>query len=58
MSSNQKEYKRLDLSKINFKNTIISTEEALKDIVPIAWSDDVLNGKYRNQSIIHMPERK
>lgn len=30
----------------------ISSEEALKDITPIEWSEDVLNGKYKDQSII------
>jgi hypothetical protein len=30
----------------------ISSEEALKDITPIDWSEDVLSGKYRNKSII------
>lgn len=38
------EYRRLDFSKLNFSNNIISTEEALKDVTPIQWPEDVLNG--------------
>lgn len=30
--------KSLDLNKLNAKYTIISSEEALKDIIPIDWS--------------------
>lgn len=52
MNDERKEYKRLDLSKIKF-GKIISTEEALKDVEPIAWSDDVLAGKYRDKTIVH-----
>lgn len=40
------EYKRLDFSKIGQRVTkSISTNEALKDVTPINWSDDVLNGR-------------
>ena len=41
----QKKYKRLDFSKINFDDEQISTEDSLEDVTPIHWSDDVLNGK-------------
>lgn len=38
-------YKRLDKSKLkNRKKTIVSSEDALKDVIPIQWSDEVLNG--------------
>lgn len=38
--------KQLDISKLNIKkSTIISSEEALEDIIPINWSKDVLSGK-------------
>lgn len=40
------QYKRLDFNKIkNITNKNISSEEALKDIVPIQWSEDILSGK-------------
>lgn len=40
------QYKRLDFNKIkNITNENISSEEALKDIVPIQWSEDILSGK-------------
>lgn len=38
--------KGLDVRKIkNRENTIISSKEALKDVVPINWSKNVLSGK-------------
>ena len=45
MNSNAQEYRRLDFSKLKFSEKTISTEEALKDITPIQWSEDVLSGK-------------
>ena len=42
----RKGYRRLDMSKIKNRETgTMSLKESLKDIVPINWSDDVLNGK-------------
>ena len=38
-------YRRLDMSKLKFSDKTMSMEESLKDIIPIRWSDDVLNGK-------------
>lgn len=32
--------------------TAISSQEALSDIAPINWSKDVLDGKYKNKTII------
>ena len=41
-----KQVEGLDFSKISNRNTkIVSSEEALKDVKPIEWSEDVLNGK-------------
>lgn len=45
MNNNAKEYRRLDLSKLRFSENIISTEEALKDIAPIQWSEEILSGR-------------
>lgn len=42
----KKNLKSLDLSKLNSKKSIIiSTKDALKDVTPINWSDEVLSGK-------------
>lgn len=42
--SNQ-QYKKLNMSKLKFReHSIISTEEALKDVTSIDWPEDVLNG--------------
>ena len=41
----KQQYKKLDMSKLKFsEHSIISTEEALKDVTPIDWPEDVLNG--------------
>ena len=43
--SNQ-QYRKLDMSKLKFReHSTISTEEALKDVTPIKWSQEVLDGK-------------
>lgn len=40
------EYRRLDITKLRSKkSSVMSSEESLKDIVPIDWSEDVLSGK-------------
>lgn len=41
------EYKRLDLSKLNIKKNNITTKEALKDVEPIPWVNEVYEGKQR-----------
>ena len=38
------------------QGTTISTEEAIKDVTPIDWSEDVLAGKYRDQTIVTTPK--
>lgn len=46
MSANSQEYRRLDFSKLKHRmGNIISTEEALKDVTPIQWPEEVLTGK-------------
>jgi hypothetical protein len=46
MSESRTEYKRLDINKINSRITkIVPMEEALKDVAPIEWSDEVLSGE-------------
>lgn len=41
----ENDYRKLDKSKLkNRKRTVISSEQALKDVAPIDWSDDVLEG--------------
>lgn len=43
---NDKKYEGLNLNILKSKKSrIISSEEALKDIIPIEWSDEVLEGK-------------
>lgn len=38
---------------LSMKERKTISSEALKDITPIEWSDDVLNGKYKDKSIIN-----
>lgn len=37
-------YRRLDLGHLNFSDTQMNSETALRDIVPVEWSEDVRNG--------------
>jgi len=38
-------YKSLDIRKIkDKKSVVVSTEEALKDVIPIEWDTEVVNG--------------
>ncbi|MCL2528633.1 MAG: hypothetical protein FWE42_09480 [Defluviitaleaceae bacterium] len=38
-------YKPLDLKKLHGKKHVtVSSEEALKDVIPIEWDDDVVSG--------------
>lgn len=39
-------YRKLDMNAVmSKKGKIISSEEALRDIVPIEWDEEVLNGE-------------
>lgn len=40
-------YKKVDYKSLlkNKRTIIVSSQEALKDVVPIEWSEDVLSGK-------------
>jgi hypothetical protein len=44
---NNFEYPKIDFKKLlkNKKTTIVSSEDALKDIIPFNWSNDVLSGR-------------
>ena len=45
MIENKATYKPLDLNKLKDKqHVIISTEDALKDVIPIQWDEDVIRG--------------
>jgi hypothetical protein len=41
------EYPKFNIKELlkNKKTTIVSSEEALKDIIPIDWPEDIINGK-------------
>lgn len=51
-------YKRLDLSTLNMSHKVISMEEALKDVTPMVFIEDVYNGskkvKIDKQGIHHV----
>ena len=48
MSENLKPCRRLDLEKLKGRITkVISTEEALKDVVPMEWPEEVMSGKQK-----------
>lgn len=39
------EYRKLDFSKLTFSEKRPTTEEALRDVEPFPWSEDILNGE-------------
>lgn len=46
VTMNRSNFKSLNLSKLqNKKSIIISSKEALKDVTPIDWNQEVLTGK-------------
>lgn len=48
MCENRKTYQRLDLEKLKGRITKpISLEEALKDVVPMEWPEEVMSGKQK-----------
>ncbi|MBQ2923776.1 MAG: hypothetical protein IJE60_11940 [Tyzzerella sp.] len=48
MSENKQTYRRLDLEKLQSRITkVITTEEALKDVVPMEWPEEVMSGKQK-----------
>ena len=42
----------MNFSSVLAHGTVISTQEALVDVTPINWSDDVMDGQYKNETII------
>lgn len=42
----------MNLGSVLAHGTAISTQEALADVTPINWSDDVMDGQYKNETII------
>ncbi len=49
------EYKKLDLSKLNFSDTPITTEEALSDVEPFEIPDSFISGG--KQIKVHSAEK-
>ncbi|MEE0883721.1 MAG: hypothetical protein U0L59_00645 [Faecalimonas sp.] len=48
MSENKQTYRRLNLEKLQSRITkVITTEEALKDVVPMEWPAEVMSGKQK-----------
>ena len=48
MSENIQTYRKLNLEKIESRITkAMSTEEALKDVEPIEWSNEVMSGQQK-----------
>lgn len=39
------EYNRLDFSNLNFSDDIISYEEALENVTPFEFDEDIISGK-------------
>lgn len=54
-------YKRLNMSKLNISHKTISTQEALKNVTPIQFIDDVYKETKKvqidNQGVHYVPNR-
>ena len=51
--------KKLNTEKIKTNtNNIMSSKEALKDVVPIQWSEDVLSNKNKLKNVIKNGNKK
>lgn len=53
ISEYRQEFSQSQLLDLIKEGSEISTEEGLEDVIPINWSNDVLAGKYRDQSIVN-----
>lgn len=47
-----KAYPSFDIGEVLKQGKKLSSEEALKEIIPVEWSEDVLKGNYKGKSII------
>lgn len=47
---------KLDIDAIFTQGKKISSQEALSDVTPINWSNEVLNGDYQDKTIIKSKE--
>ncbi len=45
MEDNRNGYIEIDISKLKHKPNPVPSQEALKDVIPIDWPEDVLTGK-------------
>lgn len=43
---------KLDVGYILTHGKPVSSQEVLSDIIPVEWDEDVLNGNYKNETII------
>lgn len=54
-------YKKLNISKLNRAHKTISTQEALKNVTPMKFIEDVYNGTKKvqidNQGVHYVPNR-
>lgn len=42
----------IDVEKVLSVGKVVSTEEVIKEITPVSWNQDVLNGDYVGKTII------
>ena len=52
MEATIKSRRKLDFSKLSFSGRVLSSAEALKDVVPMEWSDEVKSGA-KKATIFH-----
>lgn len=52
MNMAESSYTKLDVGFILNHGKSVSSQEALSEVTPIEWSEDVLSGKYKDKTII------
>lgn len=58
MEMTMKDVQVVDVNYILAHGKTISSQEALTDIAPVNWSDDVLDGKYKGKNIVKLKDEE
>lgn len=45
LGTDRPDYRRLDISSLSFSDTPMDTQTALRDVVPVQWSEEIMTGK-------------
>lgn len=48
---------KVNIAKMLSKGQKVSSQNALSDISPVSWSNDVLNGSYKDKTIVRSSDK-